>query len=114
MKKIFIVLLAVTFFCVSEVSYAALLKSNAAKGAITAINLATNEITVDNYRSGRMETYVVPPGVINTLQRGMTVIVISKPGSKIATSVRVVVPRTPRVAATPTAAPTTTVAPTRR
>ena len=103
MKKIIIVLLALSFLSVSGLSSAALLKKEVVKGPITSIDLTKNEIVVADFRSGRTFTFVVPASIINSLQKGSVYIVLAKPGSNKADSVRLVVARPAR--ARPAAAP---------
>ena len=95
MKRVIVMMtVAVLFFSFSTPSFALLRKDlEIAKGRVVAVDAAKNEMIITDYGTGLNKAYIVPAAVVGSLEKGKEVVVISKPGSNIARSVRLVIKR---------------------
>ncbi len=66
------------------------------KGKVTAVDRQKNEISVWDYSSKTVQSFLVDAVLIKSLQKDLEVLIFFKLGSKVATNVKVLASRIPQ------------------
>lgn len=82
------VVLFLGLFVFAASSEARLLKNPLFKAKVVSVDVANSQVVVSNFNTGKDETYIAPPGVAATLQKGQIVIISHKVGSNVATMMK--------------------------